>query len=191
MKAVSFLGYSNSGKTTAIEHLIRGMVGLGVRVGAMKSIHEEEFTADVPGKDSWRYTVAGAAVKLVVSPHELMVAERIATRDIPLAQLMGIFEGKGIDYLLIEGFYAKLGEEKELPADLRYVLCARTKKEAIALTRQHKHGVVCICGPVTRGNQRSINGVPLVRLPGQTRWLLRALGAEPLNTAAGIARVMS
>lgn len=65
---VSFVGKSNSGKTTLIERLIPQLIALGLRVGAIK--HDaHDFEIDYPGKDSWRHGRAGGLRTL--SPHPL------------------------------------------------------------------------------------------------------------------------
>ncbi|NPV40220.1 MAG: molybdopterin-guanine dinucleotide biosynthesis protein B [Anaerolineae bacterium] len=66
LTVIGFYGYSNSGKTTLIERLIRDLKAEGYRVAAVKvSGHEPEL--DEPGKDTWRYTQAGAGVVALAS----------------------------------------------------------------------------------------------------------------------------
>jgi molybdopterin-guanine dinucleotide biosynthesis protein MobB len=66
LTVIGFYGYSNSGKTTLIERLIRDLKTEGYRVAAVKvSGHEPEL--DEPGKDTWRYAQAGAGVVALAS----------------------------------------------------------------------------------------------------------------------------
>lgn len=66
LTVIGFYGYSNSGKTTLIERLIRDLKAEGYRVAAVKvSGHEPEL--DEPGKDTWRYAQAGAGVVALAS----------------------------------------------------------------------------------------------------------------------------
>jgi molybdopterin-guanine dinucleotide biosynthesis adapter protein len=56
---IGFYGYSNSGKTTLIERLIRVLIGKSMKVAAIKqSGHPVSMDSD--GKDTYRYTKAGA-----------------------------------------------------------------------------------------------------------------------------------
>ena len=71
LKIVSFLGYKESGKTTALEHVCRKLTQNGWKVGTLKHIHEPEFTIDHKGKDTFRHAQAGAAVVVSVSKKEI------------------------------------------------------------------------------------------------------------------------
>jgi molybdopterin-guanine dinucleotide biosynthesis protein MobB len=101
----SFVAYSNTGKTTYIEKLIAELAGRGVRVGALK--HDaHEFEIDKPGKDSWRFGKAGAAVVAVASATKCAVMEY---RPVGFSELIGRF--KDVDLILVEGWHAK-GERR-------------------------------------------------------------------------------
>jgi molybdopterin-guanine dinucleotide biosynthesis protein MobB len=52
-------GFSDSGKTTLLECLIRDLKREGYRVAAIK-VSGHELKVDQPGKDTWRYAQAGA-----------------------------------------------------------------------------------------------------------------------------------
>ena len=56
---IGFYGYSDSGKTTLIERLIRDLKAEGYRVAAVK-VSGHDLELDEPGKDTWRYSQAGA-----------------------------------------------------------------------------------------------------------------------------------
>src|SRR5262249_15249803 len=64
MKTIGFIGYSNTGKTTLIEKLIPIFAARGLRVAAIKHAHHG-FDMDRPGKDSYRYRMAGARQVLI------------------------------------------------------------------------------------------------------------------------------
>jgi molybdopterin-guanine dinucleotide biosynthesis protein len=63
------VGRSGSGKTTLIERLIPEFTGRGLSVAAVKRV--AHFDIDVPGKDSWRHSRAGAQAYAVGSPSQL------------------------------------------------------------------------------------------------------------------------
>jgi molybdopterin-guanine dinucleotide biosynthesis protein B len=97
---ITFVGYSNSGKTTFIESLIPEFTSINLRVGTLKHAGHK-FEPDVPGKDSWRHRQAGASVTVTVSG--AVVAMTMETDSEPPPQeLMHLF--KGLDLVIGEGF---------------------------------------------------------------------------------------
>ena len=68
--AVSFIARSGTGKTTLLTALISELKNRGYRVGAIK--HDaHRFEIDHPGKDSHRFTSAGADSMLISSANKL------------------------------------------------------------------------------------------------------------------------
>jgi molybdopterin-guanine dinucleotide biosynthesis protein B len=63
---VSFVGRSNSGKTTLIERVIPELVQAGYKVATVKHAGHG-FDLDTEGKDSWRHKRAGASSVVVLS----------------------------------------------------------------------------------------------------------------------------
>ena len=57
---LSFVGRSNSGKTTLIERVIPMLVRAGYKVATVKHAGHG-FDLDTEGKDSWRHKQAGAS----------------------------------------------------------------------------------------------------------------------------------
>ena len=66
LTVIGFYGYSNSGKTTLIERLIGDLKAEGYRVAAVK-VSGHDLELDEPGKDTWRYSQAGAGVVALAS----------------------------------------------------------------------------------------------------------------------------
>src|SRR5512137_1567325 len=100
-KAIGFIGYSNSGKTTLIEKLIPRFRAQGLTVSAIKNAHHG-FDMDRPGKDSHRYREAGAGQVLISTTERWALLtetpKRHATLDELLAQLAPC------DLVIVEGF---------------------------------------------------------------------------------------
>lgn len=99
--AVAFTAHSGTGKTTLIEALIAEFVSRGLRVGALK--HDaHRFNIDHPGKDSARFTAAGAEVMILAS--DAMVAE-VRRTPVP-ASVHDLLRNQcaGMDLVLVEGF---------------------------------------------------------------------------------------
>jgi formylmethanofuran dehydrogenase subunit E len=98
---VSFIGRSNSGKTTLLEAVVKELKTRGYRVGVIKHTHHD-FTIDHPGKDSWRLTQAGSDIVAVSSPNKVAFVEHVGS-EVKLSQLSTLFKGK-VDILLAEGY---------------------------------------------------------------------------------------
>lgn len=95
----SFAAYSNTGKTTYIEKLIAELSARGLRVGSLK--HDgHEFDLDKPGKDSWRFAQAGAAVVALASATKCAVMEY---RPVGFEELVSRI--KNVDLILVEGWH--------------------------------------------------------------------------------------
>ncbi len=71
-KLVSFVGRSNSGKTTLLTKIIPLLKKQGLSIGTIKNTHHDvEF--DVPGKDSWKYRDSGSDRTLVSSGKKIAI----------------------------------------------------------------------------------------------------------------------
>ena len=70
IQMISFIGYSKSGKTASIEKLISYLHHQNYIVLAFKHIHQDNFSIDTPGKNTWKYSQAGADVVVSQSPDE-------------------------------------------------------------------------------------------------------------------------
>jgi len=111
MNLISFVGHSGSGKTTLIEKLLREFNGRGLRVATIKHAHHKVIL-DTPGKDSWRYKQAGAAMSMLVTTNELQLVADAVDRREP-EQLAQRFLGEA-DLVLAEGFSLAAGAKIEV-----------------------------------------------------------------------------
>ena len=170
MKTVVFFGYSGSGKTRAIVSVAKELVKKGNKVGTIKHIHDEDFTMDTKGKDTWLHASAGASVIVALAPNELTTIEKKDTRNMTIDELLRIFRSKGVDYLVIEGLYRKLSKSH----DIVPILCAKSSEDAVALLGLHPRPV-CILHR-NPGGARYLRGVPLLRLPKDLGRLLELIG---------------
>ena len=94
----SFVAYSGTGKTTLLEKLIAELKARGLRLAVIK--HDaHEFEIDREGKDSWRFTRAGADVTVVASGSKTAIMENrhVSTESV-------IDKISDVDVILTEGF---------------------------------------------------------------------------------------
>ena len=128
---VSFVGRSNSGKTTLIERVIPELVRAGYRVATVKHAGHG-FDLDTEGKDSWRHKRAGASSVIVMSrgslamfadvPDEMKV-EEIRDRFLDGSYDLIIAEGwKSEGYLKIVVIREQVGEVPVSPDGLLAVV---------------------------------------------------------------------
>jgi molybdopterin-guanine dinucleotide biosynthesis protein MobB len=99
--AIAIVGNSGAGKTTLLERLIPLLKGRGLRVGVVK--HDaHRFDIDHPGKDSHRFTAAGADTMMITSPEKLAMVKRHPASP-PVEELLARYFSD-MDLVLVEGF---------------------------------------------------------------------------------------
>ncbi|MFC1486991.1 molybdopterin-guanine dinucleotide biosynthesis protein B [Thermoproteota archaeon] len=111
---IAVVGNSNSGKTTAIETIIKGLTKKGYTVASTKRIPEPEFSIDTQGKDTWRHAKAGANPILSVAPNELSIIKKVDTKKYTLFQIIAEIPDE-VDIIIIEGFKSLVGEKMAIP----------------------------------------------------------------------------
>ena len=99
---VSFVGRSNSGKTTLIERVIPELVLAGYRVATIKHAGHG-FDLDTEGKDSWRHKRAGASAVIVVSKGSLAMFADVSS-EIRVDELRDRFLDDTMDLIIAEGW---------------------------------------------------------------------------------------
>ena len=112
MKVILFLGYSGSGKTTAITAVVRALKKRGKKVATIKHIHDRKFTIDTPGKDTWLHAAAGASIVVSLAATELTVIRREDTTHMKLDKIISMLRKERTSYVLIEGLYRRLSTRR-------------------------------------------------------------------------------
>jgi molybdopterin-guanine dinucleotide biosynthesis protein B len=97
---LAFVGFSGSGKTTLVSQVIMQLKRKGYRLGVLK--HDaHNFQMDVEGKDTYRYSDAGADLVAISSTAKLNILEQLPN---PLALDEILQRFSGVDLILIEGY---------------------------------------------------------------------------------------
>ena len=95
---IAFAGYSGSGKTTLIEKLIPELKSRGIRLAALK--HDgHKFEIDHEGKDSWRFSKAGADVTVIGSLEKTAYMENGGKTPEQVLEMIC-----DVDLILVEGY---------------------------------------------------------------------------------------
>ena len=143
---ISFIArQSGTGKTTLLERLIMIFKSRGYRLGILK--HDaHKFEIDKKGKDSWRFTNAGADQVMVSSSTKLAFVELLA-REKSLEELLTYYQG--VDLILIEGFkqshYPKIEvHRKEVQQPLLYGEAGQFQDSFLAVASDDKSLVLSI-----------------------------------------------
>lgn len=99
---ITFVGRSGTGKTTYLERLIPVLRSRGLRLAVVKhDVHG--FQMDTPGKDTYRFSQAGAEVVAISSPDRVAVLEQ-PWQELTLDQVISRLPP--VDLILTEGYKA-------------------------------------------------------------------------------------
>ncbi|MDO9068558.1 MAG: molybdopterin-guanine dinucleotide biosynthesis protein B [Deltaproteobacteria bacterium] len=97
---ISFVGHSNSGKTTLIEQIVRILSRKGYKVGVLKHTHGA-IKADRRGTDTDKFRLAGAGISSITDD-KLLVRFEDAKKLTP-KMIVGAL-GRELDLLIVEGY---------------------------------------------------------------------------------------
>jgi molybdopterin-guanine dinucleotide biosynthesis protein B len=109
---IAVVGGKKSGKTTAIEILIKKLAERGHRIAAIKHIPEPNFTIDQEGKDTWKYAQAGAIEIIGVSAHEIVTIEKTDFKKELLTEILR--KCRKNDAVFLEGFKDLIARNKSI-----------------------------------------------------------------------------
>lgn len=99
---LSFVGRSNSGKTTLIERIIPQLVRNGYKISTVKHAGHG-FDLDTEGKDSWRHKQAGAGSVIVVSKSSLAMFADVP-EHMNVEEVRDRFVDSSYDLIIAEGW---------------------------------------------------------------------------------------
>lgn len=169
MKVILFIGYSGSGKTSAIRTVARALKRRGRKVATIKHIHDTHFTIDTPGKDTWIHAAAGASIVVSFAPKELTIIRKEDTTTMKLDGILNMLREEKISYVLIEGLYRRLSTKR----DVTRVLCVSTRRDANSFLKKRPRPDY-ITGRLAKGQSgASFRDVPMVEFPKDTAKFLK------------------
>lgn len=99
---LSFVGRSNSGKTTLIERVIPELVRAGYKVATVKHAGHG-FNLDTEGKDSWRHKRAGASSVMVLSKGSMAMFADVSDQ-MSVEEVRDRFLDDSYDLIIAEGW---------------------------------------------------------------------------------------
>lgn len=140
MRAVAFVGFKKSGKTTAVEKAAKELKKRGYKVGVAKSMHTN---FDRKESDTWKLKRVADYVVVRAQDTDALLFE---AKDLN-ALLSTMPE---VDFLLLEGFK----DAKHLPK----VICARSEEEVKVLN----DGLAIAVSGVISNEAKSIEGLEVI-----------------------------
>lgn len=95
---IAFSAWSGTGKTTIIEKTIAALKSKGLHVAVIK--HDaHDFEIDKEGKDSWRFSHAGADMTVISSKSKTAIIEN---RSLDLDNILSMIHD--VDMIILEGY---------------------------------------------------------------------------------------
>ncbi len=122
-------GESGSGKTTLIEKIVKELVSRNYKIGVIKhSPHHPGL--EEAGKDTWKYSRAGAAVICLATDQQLFVIKESHSHQMP-EELLANFAG--MDLVLAEGYKNQRGAQTPVLEIVKEGQKERYSKNPLAL----------------------------------------------------------
>jgi molybdopterin-guanine dinucleotide biosynthesis protein MobB len=160
MFVVAVVGSKKSGKTTAVEILVRGLTERGYNVATFKHIPETDFTIDTTGKDTWRHAKAGARTIISVAPNELTVIKKVETAKYSLEQLVAECKDY-VEIIILEGFKKLIGQNLAVPK-----IVAVKKIDEVLEASEYYKPILTFVGPILiEGAKPKIRYVDVLKEP--------------------------
>ena len=145
MKVFSICGYSDSGKTTTAEHIIRELTARGYKVGSVKEIHAEGFAIDgAPSSDTARQRGAGSTL---VTARGLTETDVMFPGKLDMRKILRFYDG--FDYVIGESV-------RELPVPM--IVTAGTTED---LDKNWNPFIFCVSG-VIADEISEYKGIPAI-----------------------------
>jgi len=137
---IAVIGGKHSGKTTAVEALVRGLVKRGYKVATVKHVSQKNFTIDTEGKDTWRHAKAGATITTTVAANEIATIKKGDTSHYKIDDIIKPFKTE-VDVIVFEGS-RKLVKTGDIPK----IVAVKNKEEALEASTQFKP-ILAFVGP--------------------------------------------
>lgn len=103
---ITMTGWSNSGKTTFTTRVVELLTSMGIRVGVIKHHGHKTGGVDVEGKDSWKYTQAGANPVILSASDQYAIFVSTPQGELSREELVAKI-ADDVDLVIVEGFRAE------------------------------------------------------------------------------------
>lgn len=103
---ITMTGWSNSGKTTFTTRVVELLTNMGIRVGVIKHHGHKTGGVDVEGKDSWKYSQAGANPVILSASDQYAIFVSTPQGELSREELVAKI-ADDVDLVIVEGFRAE------------------------------------------------------------------------------------
>lgn len=136
---IGVVGRKDSGKTVLIESTVRALTRKGYRVATVKHISQKGFSMDTEGKDTWRYSVAGANPVVSVSDVETGILIKDGVKRFSLDALLPFTSE--VDLMMLEGFSRLVVNDEHLDK----IFCVKNREEYEDFRKKAKGEIIAFC----------------------------------------------
>ena len=167
IKLINFIGFSGSGKTSSIVSLINYLTKItDFKIFVLKNIHQH--TIDTKGKDTYRFSEAGAEAVIARSNKATTF---FVNNALNLKDIIKWLEEAPIkpDIIITEGF-------RELKNDK--ILCVSSQE---AIEEQFDNTIKVISGKIaseSRRSEKSYEGIPIINALEEPEEIMKILLPE-------------
>ncbi len=135
---------------------------MGYSVGAIKHIHHQGFTIDTEGKNTWRFSKAGAKVVVAVSPNEIDVIKKTQQEPDNLETVLALIKDESLDLLFTEGFHYLVAKRADIPK----IVSAKNTEDLKSTLGGTVEPILAVTGMVAKtADPAGFGGLQFVRIP--------------------------
>jgi molybdopterin-guanine dinucleotide biosynthesis protein B len=154
---IAVVGSRHSGKTAAVETIVKELTKKGYRVATAKHIHGPNFTIDTEGRDTWRHAKAGAHITIAVAAKELTTIRKTDTARLTLSDLTKNCEDN-TDVIIIEGFRELVAKDTTVPK----IVTVKNKNEIDEAAKFFKP-ILAFVGEIPEAEERKISIISITK----------------------------
>jgi molybdopterin-guanine dinucleotide biosynthesis protein MobB len=157
---VAVVGFSKSGKTVVMEHIISSLTEEGFNVGTIKHIRGPQHSMDVKGKDSWRHSQAGAKIVVCSAPSEIAVFRKRQNSTESIEEALTLMKDENLDLILVEGFRSKVASRR----DIHKIVVVKEEREISEAMEENLDPILAFVGPAELALRTRKLGLPFLNL---------------------------
>ena len=156
----AIIGSSGSGKTTLLRYLISRLSAEKFKVAAMKSMHHG-FTVDPKGKDTWKYSDAGATVTVGISPDSTVIIKKKESVFHDISQVINQVVDESPDVILLEGFTSLIAKDDTIMK----IVAAKDESDLMRTLEGTVGPILAIGGTISLTNDYPVDwSIPLIEI---------------------------
>lgn len=175
----AIIGSSGSGKTTMLTYLISRISAKNMKVAALKSMHHR-FTVDPRGKDTWKYSDAGASVIVGVSSDSTVIIKKRKSAFDDIGQVINQVVDENPDIILLEGFKYLIAKNDTISK----IVAAKDEGDLMRTLEGTVGPILAIGGNISHTNDYPVDwSIPLIEIERNGELLVEMIMENISNDA--------